>query len=147
MSEPKKTTGVRIFIMTVDAETNQLLKTQEENPNTGKRTEVEVEARQQAAEAFHSFAPAPAQGLPPGFIPSVVIYVGGSAASAGSGVSALGGIIPVVPHLPPPPKPQVTTVVTPKPTPTPTTPKPTKLRKEPETSTVIGMGKRKPPKV
>lgn len=36
----KKITGVRVYILTVDSETNTVLKTEEEDPNTGHRTEL-----------------------------------------------------------------------------------------------------------
>src|SRR5436309_1489812 len=36
----KNITGVRVYILTVDSETNTVLKTEEEDPNTGHRTEL-----------------------------------------------------------------------------------------------------------
>jgi len=36
----KNVTGIRVYILTVDSETNTVLKTEEEDPNTGHRTEL-----------------------------------------------------------------------------------------------------------
>jgi hypothetical protein len=36
----KNITGVRVYILTVDSETNTVLKTEEVDPNTGRRTEL-----------------------------------------------------------------------------------------------------------
>jgi len=67
--------GVRIFVLTLDAHTNQVLKTEEEDPGTGKRQEIAP-----AAAAAAPYVPAAAEGsawVPPGFTPSVIILVGG----------------------------------------------------------------------
>lgn len=58
----KKITGVRVYILTVDSETNTLLKTEEEDPNTGHRTELAPSFQPVARKAV------PARRLaPPGF--------------------------------------------------------------------------------
>ena len=49
----KKITGVRVYILTVDSETNTVLKTEEEDPNTGHRTELAP-----------SFQPVPPKAVP-----------------------------------------------------------------------------------
>jgi len=68
----KKITGVRVYILTVDSETNTVLKTEEEDPNTGHRTELAPSF--QTVPAQH---PAPQTAIPVGFVPSIVILVGG----------------------------------------------------------------------
>ena len=68
----KKITGVRVFILTVDSETNTVLKCEEEDPNTGHRTELDPNFKLVPAQY-----PAPQTAIPAGFVPSIVILVGG----------------------------------------------------------------------
>ena len=112
-----KKTGVKVYVLTVDSETHAVLKTEEEDPNTGKRAEAQVDFVQAGA----------AGGLPSGFVPSVVIWVGGGAAVVQQAPGGLGaqfapqtvigqaGIVPTLPRPPLPQPPRVTSVVTPKP--------------------------------
>jgi hypothetical protein len=71
MSE-RNITGVRVYILTVDSETNTVLKTEEEDPNTGHRTEMAS-----SFQAVSAQYPAAQTVIPAGFVPSVVILVGG----------------------------------------------------------------------
>jgi hypothetical protein len=68
----KNITGVRVYILTVDSETNTVLKTEEEDPNTGRRTELAS-----SFQAVPAQYPAPQTAIPVGFVPSIVILVGG----------------------------------------------------------------------
>ena len=68
----KNITGVRVYILTVDSETNTVLKTEEEDPKTGHRTELAPSF--QAVPAQYT---APQIGIPAGFVLSIVILVGG----------------------------------------------------------------------
>lgn len=128
----KNVTGVRVYVITVDEATNQVLKTEEEDPNTGKRAPTQL-----------SQAPAVGPGVPAGFVPSVIIWVGGGVAVQGITEGAPGGqqFAPQtvigqaagfigVPHPPAPPRnpTPVTTVVKSPPNPvvTPTKPPATK---------------------
>jgi hypothetical protein len=78
----KKITGVRVYVLTVDSETNTVLKCEEEDPNTGHRAELDPNSKVVPAQY-----PAPETLIPAGFVPSVVILVGGqvSAISQSSG--------------------------------------------------------------
>ena len=68
----KNITGIRVYILTVDSETNTVLKTEEEDPNTGHRTELAP-----SFQAVPAQYPAPQTAIPVGFVPSIVILVGG----------------------------------------------------------------------
>lgn len=68
----KKITGVRVYVLTVDSETNTVLKCEEEDPNTGHRAELDPNSK-----VFPAHYPAPETLIPAGFVPSVVILVGG----------------------------------------------------------------------
>jgi hypothetical protein len=68
----KNITGIRVYILTVDSETNTVLKTEEEDPNTGHRTELAP-----SFQAVSAQYPAPQTAIPVGFVPSIVILVGG----------------------------------------------------------------------
>ncbi len=64
----KKITGVRVYILTVDSETNTVLKTEEEDPNTGHRTELAPSFQAVPPKAV----PAPRPPVPPGTPPRAV---------------------------------------------------------------------------
>ena len=68
----KNITGVRVYILTVDSETHTVLKTEEEDPKTGRRTELAP-----SFQAVPAQYPAPQTAIPVGFVPSIVILVGG----------------------------------------------------------------------
>jgi hypothetical protein len=68
----KKITGVRVYVLTVDSETNTVLKCEEEDPNTGNRAELDPNFKVVPARF-----PAPETLIPAGFVPSIVILVGG----------------------------------------------------------------------
>ena len=83
MENLKDKTGVKIYVMTVDEETGEVLKREEEDPNTGERTdslfELAVED-QQESKINQNYGGA----LPPNFVPSVVILVGGQSVVSSS---------------------------------------------------------------
>ena len=68
----KKITGVRVYVLTVDPETNSVLKFEEEDPNTHHRTELDANFKVVPAQY-----PVPEIPIPAGFVPSIVILVGG----------------------------------------------------------------------
>jgi hypothetical protein len=68
----KKISGVRVYVLTVDSETNTVLKCEEEDPNTGHRAELDPNSK-----VVPTQCPAPATLIPAGFVPSIVILVGG----------------------------------------------------------------------
>jgi len=72
----KKVTGVRVYVLTVDSETNTVVKCEEEDPNTRDRTEVAQNFKVVPAQY-----PVPEITIPAGFVPSIVILVGGQVSS------------------------------------------------------------------
>jgi hypothetical protein len=95
MSE-EKITGVRVYILTVDSETNTVLKCQEQDPNTGQRTELDPNF-----ELVPVQYPPPETLIPAGFVPSIVILVGGQVSAVSQ--SLKGGEQPPRPRPPRPP--------------------------------------------
>jgi hypothetical protein len=67
----KKITGVRVYVLTVDSE-NNVLKYEEEDPNTHQRTELDPNFK-----VVPTQYPVPETPIPAGFVPSIVILVGG----------------------------------------------------------------------
>jgi hypothetical protein len=106
-------TGIRTYVITVDEATNTVLKTQEEDPNSGHRIEVvNLDLKTQAA-------PHVATGVPAGFVPSAIIWVGGPAGTVvtqgGQESATVRGLATIVPSP---------TSISPSPPTTPPAPKP-----------------------
>jgi|HubBroStandDraft_6_1064221.scaffolds.fasta_scaffold760759_1 hypothetical protein len=133
----KNITGVRVYILTVDSETNTVLKAEEEDPRTGRRTELDPNF--QAVPAQY---PAPQTTIPVGFVPSIVILVGGQVSAMPQslqggepvvGPTSIIRIAPMISRHPP---------TTPTPTPSKAPPPPSKKAAEGEQADKGG-----PPKV
>jgi hypothetical protein len=77
----KKITGVRVYVITVDSETNTVLKCEEEDPNTRHRTELDPNFKVVPIQY-----PAPETPIPAGFVPSIVILVGGQVPAMSQGL-------------------------------------------------------------
>ena len=97
----KNITGIRVYILTVDSETNTVLKTEEEDPNTGHRTELAP-----SFQAVPAQYPAPQTAIPAGFVPSIVTLVGGQPVAGPTSIISTAPTYewhpPVVPPPPPP---------------------------------------------
>jgi hypothetical protein len=94
----KKITGVRVYVLTVDSETNTVLKCEEEDPNTGHRAEPGPDFKGVPAQYA-----APETLIPPGFVPSIVILVGGQVSAISQSPSRERWTpIPILPHGRPP---------------------------------------------
>jgi hypothetical protein len=116
----KNITGIRVYILTVDSETNTVLKTEEEDPNTGHRTELAP-----SFQAVPAQYPAPQTAIPAGFVPSIVTLVGGQPVAGPTSIISAAPTYewhpPVVPPPPPPTGPPKA-VPAPRPPPPPTGP-------------------------
>jgi hypothetical protein len=66
----KKITGVRVYILTVDSETNTVLKTEEEDPNTGHRTELAPSFQAVPPRTVPARRPSPPPPSPPKPVPA-----------------------------------------------------------------------------
>src|SRR6266487_7053754 len=65
----KKITGIRVYILTLDSETNTVLKTEEEDPNTGHRTELAPSFQAVPPKAVPTRRSLPPQTSPPKPVP------------------------------------------------------------------------------
>jgi len=111
----KNITGIRVYILTVDSETNTVLKTEEEDPNTGHRTELAP-----SFQAVPAQYPALQTAIPGGFVPSIVILGAGQPVVGPTSIICTAPTIEANSPKPTPP--------TPTPSPPPRTP-PTPLKK------------------
>jgi len=96
----KKITGVRVYVLTVDSETNTVLKCEEEDPNTLHRTELDPNFK--VVPAQHPVLETP---IPAGFVPSIVILVGGQGSAISQSLKGGEQKMPfgIQPHIGPQP--------------------------------------------
>ncbi|XOF33765.1 MAG: hypothetical protein ACL93V_00225 [Candidatus Electrothrix sp. YB6] len=84
MSKKEEKSNVTTYVLTVDNQTGEVIRTQLElDDGSRKDVEVEIGGTQPSVQSYDASAFVPQQGTPvqiPGFTPSVVILVGGGAA-------------------------------------------------------------------
>jgi hypothetical protein len=116
--QSRKKSGVRVYVVTVDAETSAVLKTEEEDPNSGKRKEIPPETMALAHdEATRHYATEESAWLPAGFQVAAMVVVGtpisgvtGDVVAETLMASAATGPLnpPILPHPINPPRPAPT---------------------------------------